>query len=332
MERSLKRPTQPVKSKPQLATSTSEGKLTVFANGHHKPCHRNNNLAHTSGVPYKIPRPHTLHGISAFAKTEDEMDLLDSLPRSADDMWIPQNSRTISPPTISRTNSEESFDFGEDGSGSDAFSFDFDKHFSSRTDDYKSSLGSMDAVDYNALSSYWSEQAANMSSRDFLGLSINATASPNFTGVDWPPIFSPADLPLPSSQINLTQTVSHSGDSTYQSLPGLTSNSSNAQESETEPVSWDASVNLEQYYQAAQLANGQSMKAPQPRHMSSSSAITAINFGSPAGVDADNNAILIPAGSDADDEAVDDWNDWEGALGGHPTANSEMTRNYSWLM
>jgi hypothetical protein len=48
-------------------TAHSESHLTVFSNGHHKPCHRNNNTAHVSGAPYKIPRPHTLHGHSAFA-------------------------------------------------------------------------------------------------------------------------------------------------------------------------------------------------------------------------------------------------------------------------
>jgi hypothetical protein len=45
--------------KPRLTSHQSEGHLTVFANGHHKPCHRNNNAAHESGAPYKLPRSHT---------------------------------------------------------------------------------------------------------------------------------------------------------------------------------------------------------------------------------------------------------------------------------
>lgn len=55
------------RAKPKLTSTHSESTLTVFANGHHKPCHRNNNTAHVSGMPYKIPRPHTLHGHADFA-------------------------------------------------------------------------------------------------------------------------------------------------------------------------------------------------------------------------------------------------------------------------
>ncbi|KAJ4359842.1 transcriptional activator haa1 [Didymosphaeria variabile] len=54
-----------VRARPKVTATHSESNLTVFANGHHRPCHRNNNTAHISGAPYKIPRPHTLHG-SAF--------------------------------------------------------------------------------------------------------------------------------------------------------------------------------------------------------------------------------------------------------------------------
>jgi hypothetical protein len=51
-----------VRARPKVTATHSESNLTVFANGHHRPCHRNNNTAHVSGAPYKIPRPHTLHG------------------------------------------------------------------------------------------------------------------------------------------------------------------------------------------------------------------------------------------------------------------------------
>lgn len=50
--------------KPRLASHQSEGHLTVFANGHHKPVHRNNNAAHESGAPYKLPRVHTTHAVA----------------------------------------------------------------------------------------------------------------------------------------------------------------------------------------------------------------------------------------------------------------------------
>ena len=48
--------------KPRLPTTKSDTTLTVFSNGHHKPVHRNNHSAHECGVPYKIPRPHSIHG------------------------------------------------------------------------------------------------------------------------------------------------------------------------------------------------------------------------------------------------------------------------------
>jgi hypothetical protein len=41
--------------------------------------------------------------------------------------------------------------------------------------------------------------------------------------------FSPSDLPLSASQSSFSQTISHSGESNYQSVPGLTASSSGAQ-------------------------------------------------------------------------------------------------------
>ncbi|KAI9818789.1 MAG: hypothetical protein M1827_007609 [Pycnora praestabilis] len=61
-------PTSSVETrKPRLTSAQSESSLTVFANGHHKPVHKHNNMAHKCGVPYKIPRPHTIHGESGLA-------------------------------------------------------------------------------------------------------------------------------------------------------------------------------------------------------------------------------------------------------------------------
>ncbi|KAI9826585.1 MAG: hypothetical protein M1832_006181 [Thelocarpon impressellum] len=61
--------------KPRLATANSEGALTVFANGHHKPVHKHNHMSQKCGVPYTIPRPHTVHGQSEMARRS-----VDSLP------------------------------------------------------------------------------------------------------------------------------------------------------------------------------------------------------------------------------------------------------------
>lgn len=46
---------KPAVQKPYLESRKSEGCITVFANGHHKPVHRKNHAAHESGMPYKMP-------------------------------------------------------------------------------------------------------------------------------------------------------------------------------------------------------------------------------------------------------------------------------------
>jgi len=50
----------------------------VFSNGHHKPAHKHNDMAHKCGAPYKIPRSHTIHGHSDMAQRS-----MDSLPLTA---------------------------------------------------------------------------------------------------------------------------------------------------------------------------------------------------------------------------------------------------------
>ena len=58
--------------KPRLAKAGSDSSMTVFANGHHKPTHRNNASAHTCGVPYKIPIPHSVAGNADVARRSAE--------------------------------------------------------------------------------------------------------------------------------------------------------------------------------------------------------------------------------------------------------------------
>ena len=69
--------------KPKMSTSQSDNSLTVFVNGHHKPTHKHNDAAHKCGVPYKIPRPHTIHGHSSLAqkKSMENLPLAKSLER-----------------------------------------------------------------------------------------------------------------------------------------------------------------------------------------------------------------------------------------------------------
>ena len=44
-----------MRNKSRLPNRLCESNLTIFTNGHHKPCHRLNNTAHTSGIPYRVP-------------------------------------------------------------------------------------------------------------------------------------------------------------------------------------------------------------------------------------------------------------------------------------
>ena len=65
--------------KPRLSTTHSDSSLTVFVNGHPKPTHKHNDAAHKCGVPYKIPRPHTIHGHSSITqKSMDHLPLINT--------------------------------------------------------------------------------------------------------------------------------------------------------------------------------------------------------------------------------------------------------------
>jgi len=63
-------PHGPAVHKPRLESIKSDGSITVFANGHHKPVHRKNNAAHESGMPYKmhLSRSHTDHTLPTAAR------------------------------------------------------------------------------------------------------------------------------------------------------------------------------------------------------------------------------------------------------------------------
>ncbi|PWY78319.1 copper fist DNA binding domain protein [Aspergillus heteromorphus CBS 117.55] len=54
--------------KPQLTSTKSESTLTIFRDGHHKPAHKHNDMAHKCGLPYTIPRSHTIHSTSDVAR------------------------------------------------------------------------------------------------------------------------------------------------------------------------------------------------------------------------------------------------------------------------
>ncbi|KAG0645943.1 Copper resistance CRF1 [Hyphodiscus hymeniophilus] len=65
--------------RPRALTAQSEGGLTVFSNGHHKPVHKNN-MAHKCGLPYVVPRAHSIHGPSPSGLANRSVD---SLPHTS---------------------------------------------------------------------------------------------------------------------------------------------------------------------------------------------------------------------------------------------------------
>ena len=74
--RAMPLPSSTDSRKPRLSTAQSDSSLTVFTNGHHKPVHKNNHAAHECGLPYKIPRPHSIHGHPDLAqKSMDHLPL-----------------------------------------------------------------------------------------------------------------------------------------------------------------------------------------------------------------------------------------------------------------
>jgi hypothetical protein len=64
------------KRRPRALTAQSEGGLTIFTNGHHKPVHKHNNMAHKCGLPYVVPRAHSIHGSSPSGMANRSVDNL----------------------------------------------------------------------------------------------------------------------------------------------------------------------------------------------------------------------------------------------------------------
>ncbi|KAG9247191.1 hypothetical protein BJ878DRAFT_415389 [Calycina marina] len=56
--------------------ASTEGGLTIFTNGHHKPGHRHNTMAHKCGLPYVVPRTHPTHGASPAGLANRSVDNL----------------------------------------------------------------------------------------------------------------------------------------------------------------------------------------------------------------------------------------------------------------
>ncbi|KAL5115832.1 transcriptional activator haa1 [Pleosporales sp. CAS-2024a] len=230
------------RSKPKLATAHSESHLTVFANGHHKPCHRNNNSAHVSGAPYKIPRPHTLHGHLTFAALSQGGNGYNTRPE-------PQASRSMD--TLSLSNNDFYAMFGsthtsadEDPATSMATSLDatafHDSIFTGQNTLFNpdgNSPGSNVSDTFSTQQWPWTAATVTPVNAMFNFGSLSTSPSqdclPNLDA-DWSipsagfnPVWSAGDLPLDPSKLTDTfaQPISHSGES-KQSGPGLTAASS----------------------------------------------------------------------------------------------------------
>lgn len=64
--------------KPPLTSTKSESTLTIFRDGHHSH-HKHNDMAHKCGMPYTIPRSHTIHAPSDVTRrSADHLPLAQS--------------------------------------------------------------------------------------------------------------------------------------------------------------------------------------------------------------------------------------------------------------
>jgi len=228
------------RAKPKLMTTQSEPHMTFFANGHHKPCHRINNTAHVSGAPYRISRPHTLHGSAAFAALAQASNGYGQLnvptTRSMDTLSVSNHQfhtmfgsgqRSIETPSMANmTNTLDSLQFQESL---------FNGSSSVFRQDSKSPVSNNDTFSTQQWPWTASTATPTFSTFGYSNQSISPPQEPlpSFEN-DWSspaPGFnqqwSAGDLPLDPSKFNdgLTQPISHSGES-KQSGPGLTAASS----------------------------------------------------------------------------------------------------------
>ncbi|KXL44571.1 hypothetical protein M433DRAFT_149096 [Acidomyces richmondensis BFW] len=83
--------------KPRLEATRSDGHITVFQNGHHKPVHRKNHAAHECGMPYKMPMPRTQtdQNIRAIARRSVDSLALDSSAQFDPSAFVPQTSASF---------------------------------------------------------------------------------------------------------------------------------------------------------------------------------------------------------------------------------------------
>lgn len=223
----LRRPV-PVKSRPTLDTRVSESILTT---GHPKLQHRNT-LGHTSCQPYTKPkRPASLH--SPSYKNGVNTDVNESEPRAMDDMLLfNTNSSRMYGMDMSAMSADNLTGFSSNGFDA---SFDYSKCFSNdATSSDPAQLYRTTSADALSGQTTWYDNPLSTvaeNSTDFVTSPTgmygeNEWNIPSATS----DFFSPSDLPLSATSATFAQqAISHSGESAYQSLPGLTASSSGAQ-------------------------------------------------------------------------------------------------------
>lgn len=231
-----------------MTSSNSDTTIATFAGGHHKPLHRHNNLAHTSGAPYKIPRPHTLHGATAFAEaTRDNTD--DAPQRAVDDLLLLNSSNNKVYNTGGARLSAE--DLRLSSQSSTFTSYDIESLLGNTSGSsgspFEEELVQTTSAEMLATSMGWFENTLPAVAEGNEDLStMPSTAVTGMSEWEWNNIpsattefFSPSDLPLvpdPSQIADYAQPISHSGESNYQSAPGLTTSSSGAQSEAAFPM------------------------------------------------------------------------------------------------
>lgn len=238
------------KTRPAISTAHSESTLTVFANGHHKPCHRTNNLAHTSGAPYRIPRAHApSHASTGPFFSSDSPVRSDGGERSTtqpgDDLsrtntggfTTPATSFGLThgvPPSMDRPGLTTTVTVGPDLFGFDGTFVESSLSSMPTACLGTSSLGTEDA----SKTDIWADNPFSPASMHGLGdFSFSpTTADGEWTAVsqssiDEQALFGATDLPLIDAAVTdgFPRPVSLSGESARCSAPGLAASSSGAQ-------------------------------------------------------------------------------------------------------
>jgi len=240
-----------MRARPKATAVHSESNLTVFANGHHRPCHRNNNSAHLSGLPYQLSRPQSLHGTPAFAApmqgnnyssaevSRDTQSMVNtdfhtvfgSTPYSTDGLPITPVTGSIESGGFQDNNNFQ--DYFQDGF-QDAFqdplftgqASTFGQGGNSPTESHLSeTLAGPWPWTANPNFPYESVQTSPSQSQERLPTLENEWAIPSAGLVN--PSWTAGDLPLDPNKLSdaLGDPISHSGESKH-SAPGLTASSS----------------------------------------------------------------------------------------------------------